>query len=160
MEIRCFYSHNLLVNNNYCTTYLVYCVTNFSLFFFSVENVTVDSLTTKYKESCERHSASPIHSVLNQIRKLNPNLDRNECLDLKGVYLNNVDWESLEEIFKRIQFKNINVEATGLNDDVRHQKDENSFITLNFHTNKMLNIKWFWNQYTTIIVLLVVLTIN
>lgn len=90
------------------------------LFFFSVENITVELLTAKYNESCERHNTNPIRSVLNQIKTINPSLERNECLDLKGVYLNNTDWESLEEIFKRVQFKTINVEATGLNDDVRH----------------------------------------
>lgn len=89
---------------------------------FSVENVTVELLTTKYQESCERHNTNPLYAVLNQIKSLNLNLDRNECLDLKGVYLNNVDWESLEEVFKRVQFKTINVEATGLNDDVSHFK--------------------------------------
>lgn len=83
-----------------------------------MENVTIELLTTKYQESCERHNTNPLYSVLNQIKSFNPLLERNECLDLKGVYLNNVDWESLEEIFKRIQFNTINVEATGLNDDV------------------------------------------
>lgn len=89
---------------------------------FSVENVTIELLTTKYQESCERHNTESLLSVLNQIKSFNLNLERNECLDLKGVMLNNVDWESLEEIFKRVQFKIINVEATGLNDDVRQNK--------------------------------------
>lgn len=89
-------------------------------FCFLVENVTVELLTTKYQESCERHNTNPLYPVLNQIKSLSLNRDRNECLDLKGVYLNNVDWESLEEVFKRVQFKTINVEATGLNDDVSH----------------------------------------
>lgn len=84
-----------------------------------MENVTIELLTAKYKESCERHNTNPLYSVLNQIKSINTNLERNECLDLKGVLLTNVDWESLEEIFKRVQFKTINVEATGLNDDVR-----------------------------------------
>ncbi|CAI6361207.1 unnamed protein product [Macrosiphum euphorbiae] len=83
----------------------------------SMENVTVELLTAKYKQSCERHNTNPLYSVLNQIKAINTNLERNECLDLKGVLLTNVDWESLEEIFKRVQFKTINVEATGLNDD-------------------------------------------
>lgn len=96
---------------------------------FSVENVTIELLTTKYQESCERHNAESLLSVLNQIKSLNLNLERNECLDLKGVLLNNVDWESLEEIFKRVQFKIINVEATGLNDDVRQRTSFNIYYT-------------------------------
>lgn len=99
---------------------------------FSVENVTVELLTTKYKESCERHNTNPLYSVLNQIKSINPNLERNECLDLKGVLLTNVDWESLEEIFKRVQFKTINVEATGLNDDVRRLKCFNIIFSTNW----------------------------
>ncbi|XP_050535974.1 protein phosphatase 1 regulatory subunit 37 isoform X9 [Daktulosphaira vitifoliae] len=82
-----------------------------------VENVTADLLTKKYLESCERHNTQPIQSVLSQIKALNFNIERNECFDLKGVYLNNVDCESLEEILKRVQFQTINVEATGLNDE-------------------------------------------
>ncbi|XP_050429938.1 protein phosphatase 1 regulatory subunit 37 [Adelges cooleyi] len=82
-----------------------------------LENVTADLLISKYKESCERHNTSPLYSVLAQIRNVNLNVERNDCFDLKGVYLNNVDCESLEEILKRVQFKTINVEATGLNDD-------------------------------------------
>lgn len=97
-----------------------------------MENVTVELLTAKYKESCERHNTNPLYSVLNQIKSINPNLERNECLDLKGVLLTNVDWESLEEIFKRVQFKTINVEATGLNDDVRRLKYFNIIFSTNW----------------------------
>jgi len=102
-----------------------------------VENVTIELLTTKYRESCERHNTNPIYPVLNQIKSLNLNLERNECLDLKGVYLNNVDWESLEEIFKRVQFKTINVEATGLNDDVSlmYFKNQNSKFSTKFYVH-------------------------
>lgn len=103
---------------------------------FSVENISIELLTAKYKESCERHNTNPLYSVLNQIKSINTNLERNECLDLKGVLLTNVDWESLEEIFKRVQFKTINVEATGLNDDVRQLKCSN-IIFLNCITKSI-----------------------
>lgn len=43
---------------------------------------------------------------------------RNEELDLKGQILDINHAEPLEEIFKRVQFNKINLEATSLNDEV------------------------------------------
>jgi protein phosphatase 1 regulatory subunit 37 len=42
---------------------------------------------------------------------------RNECLDLKGEVLSSVHCETLEEVLKRVQFKNINLEGTALDDE-------------------------------------------
>lgn len=42
---------------------------------------------------------------------------RNECLDLKGEILSSRHCETLEEVLKRLQFKNINLEATALDDE-------------------------------------------
>ena len=42
---------------------------------------------------------------------------RNECLDLKGETLCSLHCETLEEVLKRVQFKNINLEATSLDDE-------------------------------------------
>lgn len=42
---------------------------------------------------------------------------RNECLDLKGHTLCSMQCETLEEVLKRVQFKNINLEATSLDDE-------------------------------------------
>lgn len=42
---------------------------------------------------------------------------RNECLDLKGEPLSSSHCETLEEVLKRVQFKNINLEATALDDE-------------------------------------------
>lgn len=42
---------------------------------------------------------------------------RNECLDLKGHTLGSMQCETLEEVLKRVQFKNIDLEATSLDDE-------------------------------------------
>jgi protein phosphatase 1 regulatory subunit 37 len=42
---------------------------------------------------------------------------RNDCLDLKGETLYAERCETLEEVLKRVQFKNINLEATSLDDE-------------------------------------------
>ncbi|XP_033607149.1 uncharacterized protein LOC111863928 isoform X3 [Cryptotermes secundus] len=42
---------------------------------------------------------------------------RNECLDLKGHTLCSMQCETLEEVLKRVQFKNIDLEATSLDDE-------------------------------------------
>ena len=48
---------------------------------------------------------------------LDVDADRNECLDLKGETLCSPHCETLEEVLKRVQFKNINLEATSLDDE-------------------------------------------
>jgi hypothetical protein len=48
---------------------------------------------------------------------LDVDADRNECLDLKGETLRSPHCETLEEVLKRVQFKNINLEATSLDDE-------------------------------------------
>jgi protein phosphatase 1 regulatory subunit 37 len=42
---------------------------------------------------------------------------RSEFLDLKGHTLCSIQCETLEEVLKRVQFKNINLEATSLDDE-------------------------------------------
>lgn len=48
---------------------------------------------------------------------LDVDADRNECLDLRGEMLCSPHCETLEEVLKRVQFKNINLEATSLDDE-------------------------------------------
>jgi protein phosphatase 1 regulatory subunit 37 len=51
------------------------------------------------------------------VQTLDVDAVRNECLDLKGEILGSMHCETLEEVLKRVQFKNINLEATSLDDE-------------------------------------------
>lgn len=49
---------------------------------------------------------------------LNFDAERNESLNLKGETLGAAECETLEEILKRVQFVTINLEGTGVDDEV------------------------------------------
>jgi protein phosphatase 1 regulatory subunit 37 len=51
------------------------------------------------------------------VQTLDVDAVRSECLDLKGEILGSIHCETLEEVLKRVQFKNINLEATSLDDE-------------------------------------------
>ncbi|XP_046735032.1 uncharacterized protein LOC124404741 isoform X2 [Diprion similis] len=81
------------------------------------ENVNREDLISTYRKSCLRHNTNPLESVLAQLEKLEITNDRCETLSLHGQKLEQNQCESLEEILKRVQFKNINLEATSLEDE-------------------------------------------
>ncbi|XP_076850480.1 protein phosphatase 1 regulatory subunit 37 [Brachyhypopomus gauderio] len=81
------------------------------------QNVTVEEILNAYKQTCQKLNCKPIPKVLLQIQDLTELTQRNECLDLKGEKLDYKACESLEEIFKRVQFKVVNLEQTNLDED-------------------------------------------
>uniref|UniRef100_A0A4W4HAM2 Protein phosphatase 1 regulatory subunit 37 n=1 Tax=Electrophorus electricus TaxID=8005 RepID=A0A4W4HAM2_ELEEL len=83
----------------------------------AAQNVTVEEILNAYKQACQKLNCKPIPKVLQQIQDLTELTQRNECLDLKGEKLDYKACESLEEIFKRVQFKVVNLEQTNLDED-------------------------------------------
>ncbi|KAL0972920.1 hypothetical protein UPYG_G00196430 [Umbra pygmaea] len=81
------------------------------------QNVTVDEILTAYRQACVKLNCKPIPKVLKQMQELKDLTQRNECLDLKGEKLDYKACESLEEIFKRVQFKVVDLEQTSLDED-------------------------------------------
>ncbi|CAK9834568.1 Protein phosphatase 1 regulatory subunit 37 [Anthophora retusa] len=81
------------------------------------ENVNHEDLITAYKESCTKHNSDPLATVINQLENLDTSELRKEELNLKGETLDVNHAEPLEEIFKRIQFNKVDLEATSLNDE-------------------------------------------
>lgn len=81
------------------------------------ENVNCEDVILAYKESCIKHNSDPLETVINQLKNLDTFELRNEELNLKGQILDINHAEPLEEIFKRVQFNKINLEATSLNDE-------------------------------------------
>ncbi|XP_039503434.1 protein phosphatase 1 regulatory subunit 37 isoform X1 [Pimephales promelas] len=96
------------------------------------QNVTVEEILNAYRQACQKLNCKPIPKVLKQIQTslyckggteaasdmdLKDLTQRNECLDLKGEKLDYKSCESLEEIFKRVQFKVVDLEQTNLDED-------------------------------------------
>lgn len=81
------------------------------------QNVTVEEILNAYKQACQKLNCKPVPKVLKQIQDLTDLTQRNDCLDLKGEKLDYRACESLEEIFKRVQFKVVDLEHTNLDED-------------------------------------------
>uniref|UniRef100_A0A8C1SHT9 Protein phosphatase 1 regulatory subunit 37 n=1 Tax=Cyprinus carpio TaxID=7962 RepID=A0A8C1SHT9_CYPCA len=81
------------------------------------QNVTVEEILNAYRQACQKLNCKPIPKVLKQIQDLKDLTQRNECLELKGEKLDYRSCESLEEIFKRVQFKVVDLEQTNLDED-------------------------------------------
>ncbi|XP_043513610.1 uncharacterized protein LOC122530587 isoform X3 [Frieseomelitta varia] len=81
------------------------------------ENVNCEDVISAYKESCLKHNSDPLETVINQLENLETFEIRCEELNLKGEILDINRAEPLEEIFKRVQFDKVNLEATSLDDE-------------------------------------------
>uniref|UniRef100_A0A8B9MCH4 Protein phosphatase 1 regulatory subunit 37 n=1 Tax=Accipiter nisus TaxID=211598 RepID=A0A8B9MCH4_9AVES len=81
------------------------------------QNVTVDEIMTAYKQACQKLNCKQIPKLLKQIQEFKDLAPRIDCLDLKGEKLDYKACEALEEIFKRVQFKIVNLEQTSLDED-------------------------------------------
>ncbi|KAK6295676.1 hypothetical protein J4Q44_G00333890 [Coregonus suidteri] len=81
------------------------------------QNVTVDEILSAYRQACLKLNCKLIPKVLKQMQELKDLTQRNECLDLKGEKLDYKVCESLEEVFKRVQFKVVDLEQTNLDED-------------------------------------------
>ncbi|XP_068273456.1 protein phosphatase 1 regulatory subunit 37 isoform X1 [Nyctibius grandis] len=81
------------------------------------QNVTVDEIMTAYKQACQKLNCKQIPKLLKQIQAFEDLAPRIDCLDLKGEKLDYKACEALEEIFKRVQFKIVDLEQTSLDED-------------------------------------------
>ncbi|XP_010290657.1 PREDICTED: protein phosphatase 1 regulatory subunit 37, partial [Phaethon lepturus] len=81
------------------------------------QNVTLDEIMTAYKQACQKLNCKQIPKVLKQIQEFKDLAPRIDCLDLKGEKLDYKACEALEEVFKRVQFKTVDLEQTSLDED-------------------------------------------
>ncbi|XP_042865234.1 protein phosphatase 1 regulatory subunit 37 homolog [Penaeus japonicus] len=83
-----------------------------------MSGVTVEQIAAAYRSSCERHRTQPLPTVVQQIKALPLGVGgRVECLSLRGQRLDGSQCEGLEEIFRRVQFKILDLEGCSLDDD-------------------------------------------
>ncbi|NXA57495.1 PPR37 phosphatase, partial [Nothocercus julius] len=81
------------------------------------QNVTVEEIVAAYKQACQKLNCKQSPKLLKQIQEFKDLAPRIDCLDLKGEKLDYRACEALEEIFKRVQFKTVDLEQTSLDED-------------------------------------------
>ncbi|OWK15861.1 PPP1R37 [Cervus elaphus hippelaphus] len=81
------------------------------------QNVTVDEIIGAYKQACQKLNCRQIPKLLRQLQECTDLGHRIDCLDLKGEKLDYKTCEALEEVFKRLQFKVVDLEQTNLDED-------------------------------------------
>ncbi|ESO06608.1 hypothetical protein HELRODRAFT_63861 [Helobdella robusta] len=79
---------------------------------------TTEKLVRSYLRSCDKLGIRHNPKVLKQLQAINNFELRNETFSLRSDYLDVKYCESLEEIFKRVQFRTIDLEAARIEDDV------------------------------------------
>ncbi|XP_020859865.1 protein phosphatase 1 regulatory subunit 37 isoform X2 [Phascolarctos cinereus] len=81
------------------------------------QNVTVEEIIGAYQQACHKLNCKQIPKLIKQIQEFTDLAHRIDCLDLKGEKLDYKACEALEEIFKRLQFKVVDLEQTSLDED-------------------------------------------
>ncbi|EHB18928.1 Leucine-rich repeat-containing protein 68 [Heterocephalus glaber] len=81
------------------------------------QNVTVEEVISAYRQACQKLNCRQIPKLLRQLQEFTDLEHRIDCLDLKGEKLDYKTCEALEEVFKRLQFKVVDLEQTNLDED-------------------------------------------
>lgn len=79
--------------------------------------ISTKELSNLYLASCEKHCTRPIDSIIKHLAALNLTTNlRSEVLCLKDQQLSHGSCEALEELFKRVQYKKIDLTSCDLDD--------------------------------------------
>jgi hypothetical protein len=76
-------------------------------------------LSKLYTISCEKHNTTPIPSIINHLETINldsPTSVRAEILNLRNETLTHESCEALEELFKRVKYRSIDLTSCSLDD--------------------------------------------
>lgn len=82
-----------------------------------VSQCSTDELITSYLNACNKVGVKPNARLLSQLQVITNFDDRNETLILKNENLDARHCETLEEVFRRVQFRTIDLEATKLEEE-------------------------------------------
>ncbi|KAH8263211.1 hypothetical protein KR044_005951 [Drosophila immigrans] len=77
---------------------------------------SIAEISQLYVQSCYKHCTKPKKNIQDHLKSLDLSLTRQPLLSLKGIELTPNDCEPLEEIFKRIQYKVIDLSECVLNE--------------------------------------------
>ena len=82
---------------------------------------STSDLVDSYLKSCERHKCKPLNKLLPQLKALQDidcsNGEKVNVLNLKSERLDTRQVESLEEVFKRLSFKTIDLDSSQFDDE-------------------------------------------
>merc|ERR1739838_1078596 len=78
---------------------------------------SAEEIIHDYLNSCQVMGIKPITKLLLQLQEINDFSIRTASLTLKGEKVDSKVVETLEAVFRRVQFVIIDLEATHLNDD-------------------------------------------
>lgn len=70
-----------------------------------------------YRSTCIRLKIKPCEKLIKQLEACESFADRIDVIDLRGVKLDPRNCEALEEVFRRVRTKTLDLENTGLEDD-------------------------------------------
>uniref|UniRef100_A0A182N5G6 Protein phosphatase 1 regulatory subunit 37 n=1 Tax=Anopheles dirus TaxID=7168 RepID=A0A182N5G6_9DIPT len=82
----------------------------------SISICETPELLELYRSSCKRHNTLPLKAVLDHLQSIDVTKGRVPCLSLKDQQLNYSGCEALEEIFKHVQYRCIDLSHSGLDD--------------------------------------------
>ena len=95
------------------------CIFIISCYFssFAVHLITVPELLDLYVKSCHKHKEKPLKVMMEHIESIDLRSGvRVPLLNLKEQSLSHGSCEALEELFKRVQYKCIDMSSCGLDD--------------------------------------------
>lgn len=70
-----------------------------------------------YRNTCTRLKIKPCEKLIKQLEACESFRERIDVIDLRGVKLDSKNCEALEEVFRRVRTKTLDLENTGLEDD-------------------------------------------
>ncbi|XP_076316399.1 uncharacterized protein LOC143228866 isoform X2 [Tachypleus tridentatus] len=82
-----------------------------------LESFSTDELVRAYRKACDEQGVKPLCRLLEQLQKIKSLNRKDNNLNLKGEKLTSKHCETLEEVFKRVQFQTVDLEACGLDDE-------------------------------------------
>lgn len=81
---------------------------------------SAEELSKLYRLSCEKHKTTPIPTIIEHLESLNLEKslsnERTEILNLKQQTLSHESCEALEELFKRVKYRSIDLTSCQLDD--------------------------------------------
>lgn len=103
---------------------------------------TAEELVVAYKKGCELNGVKPWNKIIQQLLGVQNCCNRHKTLNLKGEKLDQKHCEALEDIFRRVQFENLELEACHLDDetaaalfDMIEYYDSTTKLNLSFNKN-------------------------
>lgn len=80
-------------------------------------NPTSEDVITAYRNACSRFKVKPCDKLVKQLQACESLTNRIDVIDLRGTKLDLKSCEALEEVFRRVRTKTLDLENTNLEDD-------------------------------------------